>query len=157
MTYTPTCRRPVGPHARPCRHEDQCASWVLLPDPSTVPKTRESARHLLAEWGVTDQGDVIELLISEVVTNAMRHAWGGMMTLCREHGTLRCEVQDTSSALPEVREAHECDEGGRGMFLLEALATRWGSYRVSAGKVVWFEITCPGESPACPEDLERSA
>ncbi len=133
---------PAALHIRPSRHRGTRASWVLLPDPATVPKTRGRIRRQLAEWGVGEEGDVVELLVSEVVTNAMRHSWGAVMTVSLNHGTLRCEVQDTNPALPKVCHAHDGDEGGRGMFLMEALSKRWGSYRVPAGKVVWFETAC---------------
>ncbi|GAA3792970.1 hypothetical protein GCM10022226_10270 [Sphaerisporangium flaviroseum] len=123
-------------------------SWVLLPEPATVPKMRKRVRHQLAEWGVGHDADVVELLASEVVTNAMRHAWVAVMTISMNEGTLRCEVQDTNPARPQVREAHEGDEGGRGMYLMEALSSSWGCYRVPAGKVVWFEMARTAELEA---------
>ncbi|MEV7966804.1 ATP-binding protein [Sphaerisporangium sp. NPDC088356] len=116
---------------------------MLLPEPATVPKIRGRVRRQLAAWGAGEEGDIVELLVSEVVTNAMRHSWGAVMTVSLSHGTLRCEVQDTNPALPQVCHAHEGDEGGRGMFLMQALSESWGSYRVPAGKVVWFETACP--------------
>jgi anti-sigma regulatory factor (Ser/Thr protein kinase) len=139
---------PVSLHIGPAWHRGTRVSWVLLPDPATVPKTRRRVRRELAAWGVGEHGDVVELLVSEVVTNAMRHSWGAVMTISIEGATLRCEVQDTNPALPQVCCAHEGDEGGRGMYLMEALSDSWGSYRVPAGKVVWFETTCPAEALA---------
>lgn len=129
-------------HLRPVPRNAARASWVLLPDPATVPKIRRRLRSQLAEWGAGEQADVVELLVSEVVTNAMRHSWGAVMTVTVHDGVLRCEVQDTNPALPQVRQAHEGDEGGRGMLLMQALSNAWGSYRIPAGKIVWFETNC---------------
>ncbi|WP_248961962.1 ATP-binding protein [Sphaerisporangium perillae] len=126
---------PAGQHGRR-------ASWVLVPEPTTVPKTRARVRGRLADWGVQEQADVVELLVSEVVTNAMRHSWGAVMTLSMDDDRVCCEVQDTNPAMPMVREVHEGDEGGRGMYLMEALSTSWGSHALSTGKVVWFEVAC---------------
>ncbi|GII88550.1 hypothetical protein Ssi03_65400 [Sphaerisporangium siamense] len=126
-------------HACPPGRSGRQATWVLVPDAAIVPMTRRRLRRRLASWGVGD-ADVAELLVSEVVTNAMRHSWGAVMTLSLEHDTIRCEVQDTNPTLPRVCEAHDGDEGGRGMYLMEALSTAWGSYRMSTGKVVWFEL-----------------
>ncbi|MDX3734805.1 ATP-binding protein, partial [Streptomyces sp. ID01-15D] len=53
---------------------------------------------------------------------------------------LRCEVGDDSPQLPRQRRARETDEGGRGLFLVNRLARRWGATRLSTGKVVWFEM-----------------
>jgi anti-sigma regulatory factor (Ser/Thr protein kinase) len=131
---------PLTLHIRPGRYRGTRASWVLLPDPATVPKIRRRVRRRLADWGVGEHSDVVELLVSEVVTNAMRHSWGAIMTISVDDGALRCEVQDTNPAMPQVCHAHDGDESGRGMYLMEALSNSWGSYRVPAGKVVWFEI-----------------
>ncbi|MEU9887139.1 ATP-binding protein [Sphaerisporangium sp. NPDC051011] len=157
-----TLRR-FGPvlHIRPARPRGRQATWVLLPEPATVPQTRRRVRHLLAAWGIGEQGDqagIIELLVSEVVTNAMRHAWAAVMTVTMVDGVLRCEVQDTNPAFPRVCEAHDGDEGGRGMYLMEALSGSWGTYRVPTGKVVWFELPVTEESAArTAEDAERTA
>ncbi|MDH2428920.1 ATP-binding protein [Sphaerisporangium sp. TRM90804] len=125
---------------------EHTASWPLLPEPTTVPEIRERVRGRLADWGACDQGDVVELLVSELVTNAMRHAWGGTLTLTLEQGTLRCEVVDTNPAMPQVCQPDEADEGGRGMCMVQALADSWGCYPVPSGKVVWFQLHC---SAAC--------
>ncbi|MFC6079669.1 ATP-binding protein [Sphaerisporangium aureirubrum] len=136
--------RPVLP-VRSAWRDGSRASWLLAPEPTTVPRIRRRVRRQLAEWGVPTCGDVIELLVSEIVTNAMRHAWGAVITLSMDNGTCRCEVRDTNPAMPAICCPHEADEGGRGMYLMEALSDRWGSYPVPTGKVVWFEVACsPG-------------
>ncbi|MET8139633.1 ATP-binding protein [Sphaerisporangium sp. NPDC005288] len=153
MTYTPGASSHryarAAVHLWPARESGKRASWVLVPEPTTVPKTRRRVRGKLSDWGLAAQSDVVELLVSEVVTNAMRHSWGAVMSLAMDDGTLRCEVQDTNPALPQVREVHEGDEGGRGMYLMQALSTSWGSHPLSTGKVVWFELACePAGTPA---------
>ncbi|MFC4588929.1 ATP-binding protein [Sphaerisporangium corydalis] len=135
-------------HVRPARHRERQTSWVLLPDPVTVPRIRRQVRRQLDAWKAGTCCDVVELLVSEVVTNAMRHSWGAVMTVSLDERTLRCEVQDTNPAMPQMRQAHEGDEGGRGMILMEALSRDWGSYGVPAGKVVWFEISLDEEDAA---------
>lgn len=133
--------RPVQP-VRSAWRDGTRASWVLAPEPTTVPRIRKRVRRQLAEWDVPGCGDTVELLVSEIVTNAMRHAWGAVLTLTIENGTCRCEVRDTNPAMPAICHAHEGDEGGRGIYLMEALADRWGARAEPAGKVVWFEVAC---------------
>ncbi|MFC4529918.1 ATP-binding protein [Sphaerisporangium dianthi] len=141
-------------HLWPARQTGRRASWVLVPEPTTVPQTRRRVRRKLSDWGLSAQAEVVELLVSEVVTNAMRHSWGAVMSLAMDDGTLRCEVQDTNPAPPRVREVHEGDEGGRGMYLMQALSTSWGSHPLSTGKVVWFEVACEPET--APAETEES-
>ena len=81
------------------------------------------------------------LLTSEVVTNAVEHA-GGPLTVraqCDDH-VLRVEVIDAGSGVPQRAVVHEGAVSGRGMHLLDALATRWSTRPVAGGKVVWFEL-----------------
>ncbi|MEO3807806.1 ATP-binding protein [Sphaerisporangium sp. B11E5] len=151
---TPMIRVQVGGQNRPVRpvrsawRDGTRASWVLAPEPTTVPRIRKRVRRQLAEWGVPACGDVVELLVSEAVTNAMRHAWGAVLTLSVENGVCRCEIRDTNPAMPSICHAHDGDEGGRGMYLMEALSDHWGTYPVPTGKVVWFEVASPTLSPA---------
>ena len=99
--------------------------------------------------GIADRdGDLVDtavLLVSELATNAVRHASGRFrLTLFAAHGVLRCEVGDTGCREPRVRDtAAGAEESGRGMFLVDALARRWGCRRDGPGKTVWFELgTC---------------
>ncbi|GGO90279.1 ATP-binding protein [Wenjunlia tyrosinilytica] len=117
--------------------------WLLPPEPSSVPRARRLARGRLADWGLDEQGEVTELLISELVTNAVRHTEGPLrLTLSARRGTLRCEIEDTHPALPLMCRAdpHE-DEGGRGLHMVDLLSRRWGCGRTAMGKVVWFEVS----------------
>ncbi|MDX3751154.1 ATP-binding protein [Streptomyces sp. AK08-02] len=90
-----------------------------------------------------DLVDVAELLVSELVTNAVLHAASPFrLTLSASHGVLRCEVTDTGRGTPQVLCAGT-GESGRGMFLVDALARRWGCHQDGPGKTVWFELgTC---------------
>ncbi|MEU3165529.1 ATP-binding protein [Streptosporangium sp. NPDC006930] len=124
------------PRPRPKR-----ASWPLFPVTASVPRARWLIGGRLAQWGIDGQSEVARLLVSELVTNALRHAWGPIrLTISYRDGTLRCEVGDANPAPPVPRDAHEDDEGGRGLQLLELLSDRWGSDRTPTGKVSWFEL-----------------
>ncbi|MER5646649.1 ATP-binding protein [Streptosporangium sp. NPDC002524] len=125
------------PHARK-------ASWQLVPSAASVPRARRLVCGQLAEWGIDEQGETARLLVSELVTNALRHAWGPirLAVSCGEE-TLRCEVNDANPVLPRVRDIDEDEEGGRGMYLLDVLSDRWGSERTLLGKVSWFELSVP--------------
>jgi hypothetical protein len=84
---------------------------------------------------------VAELLVSELVTNALCHAVGPYrLTLSALDGLLRCEVEDSSPELPRLYGDLARDEGGRGLYLLDALACCWGSAYTSTGKATWFEL-----------------
>lgn len=114
------------------------------PRPTSAAEARAEVRRQLEGWGLLDQIDVAELLVSELVTNALVHAESRLkLTLTAAHGVLRCEVSDTDGRPPRVRRATEISESGRGMFLVEALAGRWGCHQDGPGKTVWFELgTC---------------
>ncbi|MEV7968047.1 ATP-binding protein [Sphaerisporangium sp. NPDC088356] len=117
------------------------ASWVLPNDDSSVPRARHLVRAQLAEWGFREQSDTTELLATELVTNALRHAWGEpVLTLLAEDGTLRCEVEDDNPDLPRIIQPDEYDETGRGLYLVGMLSCRWGFDPRRTGKVVWFEV-----------------
>jgi hypothetical protein len=116
-------------------------SWSLPSHSTSVPRARRLTRARLASWDLEGLGDVAELLVSELVTNALCHAQGAIrLTLSFEDGLLRCEVEDAGTAVPEVRDVRVYDEGGRGLHLLEMLSCCWGTTRTHAGKVVWFEL-----------------
>ena len=84
-----------------------------------------------------------ELLVSEVVTNAVRYASRPVTLRLLRTDTLRCEVGDDCPLLPRVHHALPSDEGGRGLYLVSRLARRWGATRLSTGKIVWFEQSFP--------------
>ncbi|MEU4254729.1 ATP-binding SpoIIE family protein phosphatase [Streptomyces fradiae] len=116
------------------------AYWFLEPEDAAPGRARRLARRALARWGLEDLGDAVELLVSEVVTNAVRYASRPVTLRLLRTEVLRCEVGDDSPQLPRQRRARDTDEGGRGLFLVNRLARRWGATRLSTGKVVWFEL-----------------
>ncbi|MEU0230224.1 MULTISPECIES: ATP-binding SpoIIE family protein phosphatase [unclassified Streptomyces] len=116
------------------------AYWFLDPEDAAPGRARRLARRALARWDLEELTDSVELLISEVVTNAVRYAERPVTLRLLRTDVLRCEVGDDSPQLPRQRRARETDEGGRGLFLVNRLARRWGATRLSGGKVVWFEL-----------------
>ncbi|MEU7101004.1 ATP-binding protein [Streptomyces longwoodensis] len=125
------------------------ASAAYEPRPTSVRQARREVRRRLEEWGLGERGDLVEtaeLLVSELATNALLHsATPFRLTVSAAHGVLRCEVTDGGPRAPRVLGAGRPPtvESGRGMFLVEALARRWGCHREGPGKTVWFELgTC---------------
>ncbi|MFJ9581974.1 SpoIIE family protein phosphatase [Streptomyces sp. NPDC101191] len=116
------------------------AYWFLEPEDAAPGRARRLARRALARWDLEELTDSVELLISEVVTNAVRYAERPVTLRLLRTDVLRCEVGDDSPQLPRQRRARETDESGRGLFLVNRLARRWGATRLSGGKVVWFEL-----------------
>nr|WP_234362371.1 SpoIIE family protein phosphatase [Streptomyces sp. IMTB 1903] len=123
------------------------AYWFLDPEETAPGRARRFARRALTRWGLEELSDSLELLVSEVVTNAVRYAERPVTLRLLRTDVLRCEVGDDSPQLPRQRRARDTDEGGRGLFLVNRLARRWGATRLSSGKVVWFELPLPGPGP----------
>ncbi|CAL9316235.1 SpoIIE family protein phosphatase [Streptomyces sp. R02] len=127
---------------------EQIAAWELPPDPAVVADARRTAQDQLSRWGFDEeQMFTTELLVSELVTNAIRHASGRVrLRLIRER-TLVCEVLDGGASAPHLRHPRAMDEGGRGLLLVSQLAERWGTRFVPDGKVIWAEqpLTPPRE------------
>ncbi|WP_330298340.1 ATP-binding SpoIIE family protein phosphatase [Streptomyces sp. NBC_00503] len=120
------------------------AYWFLDPEETAPGRARRFARRALSRWGLEELQDSLELLVSEVVTNAVRYAERPVTLRLLKTDVLRCEVGDDSPQLPRQRRARDDDEGGRGLFLVNRMARRWGATRLSSGKVVWFELQLPG-------------
>ncbi|MFJ4976135.1 ATP-binding protein [Streptomyces coeruleorubidus] len=121
-------------------------SLEFTPEPSAVREARAQVRRQLEGWGLAERGEVAdaaELLVGELATNALVHVESHFrLTLFAAHGVLRWEVADGERRVPRVLEAGT-GENGRGMFLVDALAQRWGCHRDGPGKTVWFELgTC---------------
>ncbi|MEU9302936.1 SpoIIE family protein phosphatase [Streptomyces sp. NPDC048269] len=119
------------------------AYWFLDPEETAPGRARRFARRALTRWGLEELSDSLELLVSEVVTNAVRYAERPVTLRLLRTDVLRCEVGDDSPQLPRQRRARDTDEGGRGLFLVNRMARRWGATRLSSGKVVWFELPLP--------------
>jgi serine phosphatase RsbU (regulator of sigma subunit)/anti-sigma regulatory factor (Ser/Thr protein kinase) len=116
------------------------AYWFLEPEDAAPGRARRLARRALERWGLEELSDSVELLVSEVVTNAVRYASRPVTLRLLRTDVLRCEVGDDVPQLPRLRQARATDEGGRGLYLVNRLARRWGATRLSTGKVVWFEL-----------------
>ena len=107
-------------------------------------RVRAAVSAQLAEWELEDLADTTELILSELITNAMRHGAGPINVRLIRDRTLICEVSDHSSTSPHLRYAATMDEGGRGLFLVAQVAERWGTRYTEDGKVIWAEQTAPG-------------
>jgi anti-sigma regulatory factor (Ser/Thr protein kinase) len=97
----------------------------------------------LAEWDLDELSFTTELLLSELVTNAIRHGRAPIGVRLLRDRTLICEVSDGSTTSPHLRYAASTDEGGRGLFLVAQMAERWGTRYTPAGKVIWAEQPLP--------------
>ncbi|WP_327288992.1 ATP-binding SpoIIE family protein phosphatase [Streptomyces sp. NBC_01198] len=116
------------------------AYWFLEPQDQTPGRARRLVRQALRRWDLEDQLDAAELLVSEIVTNAVRYAERPITLRLLRTDVLRCEVGDDAPLLPRMRHAAPEEEGGRGLYLVNRMAQRWGATRLGAGKVVWFEL-----------------
>jgi serine phosphatase RsbU (regulator of sigma subunit)/anti-sigma regulatory factor (Ser/Thr protein kinase) len=120
------------------------AYWFLEPRAQTAGRARRLVRQALRRWDLEPLTEATELLVSEIVTNAVRYAERPITLRLLRTDTLRCEVGDDAPTLPRMRHAQPQDEGGRGLYLVSRMAQRWGATRLSTGKVVWFEMGIPG-------------
>jgi PAS domain S-box-containing protein len=118
---------------------DRIASWDLPADPAVVADARAQAARQLAAWGLEEITFTTELIVSELLTNAIRHAEPPIQLRMILDGALSCEVSDGSSTAPHLRRADRYDEGGRGLLLVAQLAERWGSRPTRAGKTIWAQ------------------
>ncbi|MBA2626085.1 MAG: SpoIIE family protein phosphatase [Acidimicrobiia bacterium] len=125
------------------------SAWTSTELPAVVESAARARRFVaaaLATLPATAPLEVAELLTSEVVTNAILHsdpasrAPSIRIEVIARDGVVRVSVSDGSPSRPEPREAAHDDEGGRGMALVAALATRWGVEPADRGKAVWFEV-----------------
>ncbi|OSP41663.1 protein phosphatase, partial [Streptomyces sp. 13-12-16] len=119
------------------------AQWPVPPDPAAVGEVRAAVTRKLAEWGLEELTFGTELILSELVTNALRYGGTPIRVRMLYDRNLICEVYDSSSTSPHLRYATMTDEGGRGLFLVAQLAERWGTRYLPAGKVIWAEQPVP--------------
>lgn len=126
---------------------DRVASWDVPADPRAVHEARDNAVRQLTAWGLEDVAFATELIVSELITNAITHAGGPIGLRLIHERALICEVSDASSTSPHLRRAHSTDEGGRGLFLVAQVAQRWGTRYTPTGKTIWAEQQLPGSGP----------
>ncbi|MEU9992816.1 SpoIIE family protein phosphatase [Streptomyces sp. NPDC048045] len=122
---------------------EQVASWDVPADPVAVAHARAEAIRRLTDWGLEELAITTELIVSELVTNAIRYAGAPIRLRLLRDARLTCEVADTSSTAPRLRHARSMDEGGRGLFLVAQLAHRWGARYTAEGKIIWAEQEIP--------------
>lgn len=137
--------------------------WVVterLGSSRTTPhRVRAILTATLDDWGladVADLADVAELLASELVTNALVHGklparfWMYVLD-----GRLYLEVSDSEPELPAPRDADAEDEGGRGLAIIEGLASEWGAEAYGPGKRVWLALGIDGAVPGSEVPVPR--
>ncbi|MEE4597181.1 SpoIIE family protein phosphatase [Streptomyces sp. DSM 41524] len=120
---------------------DRVATWELPADPAVVAEARRQVSARLTSWGMDDAVFTAELIVSELVTNAIRYARAPIELRLIHDDNLIYEVSDASTTSPHLRRARTFDEGGRGLFLVAQVSQRWGTRQTSAGKTIWAE--CP--------------
>ncbi|MFF7467862.1 SpoIIE family protein phosphatase [Streptomyces sp. NPDC008092] len=121
---------------------EDVAEWRLALDPAEVRRARAVVREQLHDWGLARLADPAELMVSELVTNALRHSHSRPVQLRLIRGeTLLCEVDDDDHTLPTLLSARPDADAGRGLRVVSTLAREWGTSRTAAGKTVWFELT----------------
>ncbi|XHM65805.1 SpoIIE family protein phosphatase [Streptomyces nigra] len=122
---------------------DLVAEWDVPSDPAAVARVRAAVTRTLEEWGLGELTFATELILSELVTNAIRYGGEPIRVRMLRDRSLICEVFDSSSTSPHLRYAAMTDEGGRGLFLVAQLAERWGTRYLPAGKVIWAAQPLP--------------
>ncbi|MFF5805167.1 SpoIIE family protein phosphatase [Streptomyces sp. NPDC012746] len=118
---------------------DRLATWDVAADPALVAGVRAAATRQLADWGLDELSFAAELMLSELVTNAVRYGTEPIQVRLIHDRTLICEVSDGSNTAPHLRRAASTEEGGRGLFLVAQLAHAWGTRYTTHGKVIWAE------------------
>ncbi|MGW2616847.1 SpoIIE family protein phosphatase [Streptomyces sp. NPDC001500] len=122
---------------------DRVRTWQLPGDPAAVAGARRAASEQLAAWGLSELEFSTELIVSELVTNAIRYGSAPIELRLIRADVLICEVSDGSSTAPHLRRARVFDEGGRGLLLVAQVAERWGSRHTATGKTIWAEQPVP--------------
>ncbi|WP_351225838.1 SpoIIE family protein phosphatase [Streptomyces sp. NPDC002133] len=127
-----------------CLPPDRIASWTFPPEPLSVREARRAAHGRLEEWGLEEHAPVVDLVVSELATNVIRHATGPIRLRLILDRTLTVEVRDDADTAPHLRHARLQDEGGRGLFLVASLTRHWGTRYEENGKIIWAEQALTG-------------
>lgn len=130
---------------------------ITLPaEPRSVTAGRQFTAKTLAEWGYPEHAETACLLVSEILTNAISHARAPIkLRMHRSATEIVTEISDDSPRLPQRRLAGPGDESGRGLILVEALATQWGTRPAPAGKTFWFTIALNQAQAPRPQATAR--
>ncbi|MGY4955174.1 SpoIIE family protein phosphatase [Streptomyces nigrescens] len=123
------------------------AEWEVPSDPAAVAPVRAGCLRMLESWGLAAIDFTTELILSELITNAIRYGAQPIRVRLLYDRALICEVSDGTSASPHLRRAATTDEGGRGLFLVAQFAQRWGTRYTPGGKVIWTEQSLDGGRP----------
>jgi anti-sigma regulatory factor (Ser/Thr protein kinase) len=139
-----------GPARQPTTAQPLMSYLELAALPSAVPCFRLHARAVALEWDLAALVDKIELIVSELVTNAIQASQGSngngltaaivRLWLSSDMHCVLIRVWDGSGHMPLRRDAKPDDEGGRGLMLVEYMANDWGAHRVEDGKMVWVIV-----------------
>ncbi|MFR9790670.1 amino acid permease [Streptomyces sp. MB22_4] len=119
------------------------AQWEPAADPAAVAALRSGVSKQLDDWGLDELAFTTEVIVSELVTNAIRYVGGPIQVRLIRDRTLTCEVSDTGHTTPNLRHAASDDEGGRGLYIIAQMTHRWGTRYTPTGKVIWAEQTLP--------------
>ncbi|WP_369243617.1 ATP-binding protein [Streptomyces sp. R41] len=114
--------------------------WPLPRTPEACSQARRAVRRTLDNWALDHLADTAELLVSELVGNALLHACGPVSLTVVRRQVICCQVRDGSRELPYLRSAQADDEFGRGLHLVDLMASSWGAEPTARGKEVWFEL-----------------
>ena len=131
---------------------DHHVTWTLASELTSAAEARSLIREPLQRWGLSELVPTTQLLVSELVTNAIRYATGEVTLRMVLEGTLVCEILDGSAALPRLRHAGRDEECGRGLEVVSQLSQRWGARRTPQGKIVWCEQALPPAPAASAPD-----
>jgi anti-sigma regulatory factor (Ser/Thr protein kinase) len=136
----------------------QVATWDVPNDPAIIADLRKQVAHRLTSWGLADAAFITGLVVTELITNAIRHAVGPIQLRLIRDLRLICEVSDGSSTAPHLRQARAFDEDGRGLLLVSRLAQRWGTRQSPHGKTIWAEQALPeGNGGDIPDHRGRAS
>lgn len=124
--------------------EDNVAVWTFPDDLAVVSDARRLAERQLTAWGLDDLVYSTQIIVSELVTNAIRYGKGSVQLRMIRDRSLICEVSDHTNTAPHLRQARSTDEGGRGLFIVMQLSTHWGTRYLREGKTIWSEQPLPG-------------
>ncbi|KPI15134.1 putative PAS/PAC sensor protein [Actinobacteria bacterium OK006] len=132
-------------------NEDHAVTWTIPPHPEEVASARDRAVRQLADWNLTGNSLATEIIVSELVTNALRYGTPPVQLRLIKDRVLTCEVSDASPAAPHLRHARTLDEGGRGLFIVARLAQHWGTRHTRFGKIIWTEQALSQHDDQQPE------